>query len=679
MKTTKWLIAGILLLLLITGCRNEASKPKAMTSEQVFDSYITAWQKGHYAEMYAMLSSDSQTRLSQEQFVKRYTSIYEGIEMSQLHIERTTPPAPTKPASAPEDKAAYTYHASLMTIAGPIEFNYQVKLIKENSTMYWKIDWNPSLIFPAMKDNDKITVRTSKAMRGEIYDRNGEGLAINGSLIILGLAAERLGPDAEKTVQSVAQYLGLSTDEVNKKLKASWVKPGNFVPIGATDGKGVMAFQGVEGVSFQQKKIRTYPLGEAAAHLTGYVQGINAEELAKLKDQGYGTDDQLGKAGLEQLYEKSLKGQDGVRIVIIDENGATRETLASKETVAGENIQTTIDSGLQRAIYEQYRGDAGSASALQPQSGEILALVSSPAYDPNLFVSGLSAEQWTKWNSDPNIPLLNRFTKLYSPGSIFKTVTAAVGLNAGVSSPDLVRNIQGLYWTKDASWGNYYVTRDRDVPNENLRDALVHSDNIFFAQEALAMGKDTFYNGAYKFGFGEPLPLPYPFPRSSLANQGIKNDIQLADSAYGQGEVQMSPLHVALSYTPIINQGSVVAPILVKTASNPTDTIWKRDVIRPEVAEIVRQDLVEAVRNPRGYAHGANIAGMNIAGKTGTAELKQKKGEDGLENGWFIEFDATLNQLLLTMMVEDVKKRGGSGYVVAKAKQVFLKYGKTTW
>ncbi|NHN35486.1 penicillin-binding transpeptidase domain-containing protein [Paenibacillus agricola] len=668
-----------LFLLIVCGCRNEQPVPKAMTSEQVFDSYLAAWQEGQYEAMYTMLSTDSKTRLSQEQFVKRYSSIYEGIGMDQLHIEKAAIPAPSKSIPLSADQAAYAYHASLLTLAGPIDFTNQATLTKENPDSDWRVAWNPSLIFPAMRDNDKVTVRISKAMRGEIYDRNGQGLAINDTVNILGLAAERLGADAEKTIQAVAQYLGLTSEDVNKKLKASWVKPGNFVPIGPADSKGVMAFQYMEGVTFQPKRIRAYPLGEAAAHLTGYVQGINAEELAKLKGLGYGTDDQLGKAGLEQLFEKSLKGQDGARIVIIDENGATRETLALKDMVPGENVQTTIDSELQWAIYEQYQGDAGTASALQPQSGEILALVSSPAYDPNLFVTGVSAEQWTKWNSDPGIPLLNRFTKLYAPGSIFKTVTAAVGLNAGISSPDTIRNIQGLYWTKDASWGNYYVTRDRDVASENLRDALVHSDNIFFAQEALAMGKDTFYKGAYKFGFGELLPLPYPFPRSSLANQGINSDIQLADSAYGQGEVQMSPLHVALAYTPIINQGDVVAPVLVKAASNPTDTIWKRDVIRPEIAEIVRQDLVEAVRNPKGFAHGAYIAGMNIAGKTGTAELKKKKGEDGLENGWFIEFDASRRQLMLTMMVEDVKKRGGSGYVVAKAKKVFLKYGKKTW
>jgi cell division protein FtsI/penicillin-binding protein 2 len=255
--------------------------------------------------------------------------------------------------------------------------------------------------------------------------------------------------------------------------------------------------------------------------------------------------------------------------------------------------------------------------------------------------------------------------------------------DAGTNFPSVSGQLEGgavrLHVRLDASWGKYYVTRDKDVPAENLRDALVYSDNIFLAQEALDMGKDTFYSGASAFGFGEALPIPYPFPAASLANHGIVSEIQLADSAYGQGEVQMSPLHVAIAYMAFLNKGDIIAPVLLKDDSSGKGTPWKQAVIGPDTAEIIRQDLIEAVRDPDGFAHGAFIPGMTIAGKTGTAELKQKKGEDGKENGWFAVFNAGNPQLLLTMMVEDVKGHGGSGYVVAKARKILVQFGKQSW
>jgi penicillin-binding protein len=543
------------------------------------------------------------------------------------------------------------------------------------------VDWNPSLIFPAMQGGDKVKAQVLKAPRGQIFDRNGDGLAINGSITVAGLVPDQLGDKADETKGRVAEQLHLTVDEIDDKLKAPWVKPGAgvFVPVGTADEKAVQVLQGLDGVLFQQKSARVYPLGEAAAHLTGYLQTISAEQLGKLQDKGYAADDKIGKAGLEQIYEDDLRGQNGGKIVVTDAQGALKATLAERDPVPGRDVKLTIDAALQRGIYEQYGGDAGAAAAIQPKTGEILALVSSPAYDPNAFVAGVPAALWNAWNSDPKLPLLNRFTKLYAPGSIFKTITAAVGLQANVTSPDKVRHIQGLHWTKDASWGNYYVTRDRDVPEENLRDALVYSDNIFLAQEALDMGKDTFMQGAQQFGFGEAPPIPYPFPAASLANNGVASDIQLADSAYGQGEVQMSPLHVNLAYTPFVNDGDLIKPVLVKDGDAAPGTPWRKSVIRPDVAATIRQDLVEAVRDPNGFAHGAYLAGRHIAGKTGTAELKQKKGEDGKENGWITEFDADKPQLLLTMMIEDVKGRGGSGYVAAKAAKIFAQFGKRSW
>ncbi|WP_248927015.1 penicillin-binding transpeptidase domain-containing protein [Paenibacillus hamazuiensis] len=663
----------IVLLVLICALAGCEKMQKKETAEQIFQKYVSYWQQSNFDAMYDLLSPGSKEKITKESFGQKYEAIYSGIEAKQLKVEKLPASPPADASKTAGDKAQFRYQAEMATMAGPVEFAHQMSLVKDNNSV-WGVDWNPSLIFPPMKDGDKVTAQTLKAPRGSIVDRSGSGLAINGTVTMVGLVPGELGAQAEQTKEQVAGMLKMTVDDINKELGASWVKPGYFVPVGPADSKMLQTLQGVPGVSFQEKGVRVYPLGEAAAHLTGYVRTINAEELAKLKDQGYGPDDKIGKAGLEQIFEARLKGKDGAVVAITDAKGNVKETLARREPQPGETIRVTIDSDLQRDIYVQFKGDAGAAAAIHLVSGDVLALVSSPSYDPNAFVQGLSAEKWNEWNSDPLKPLFNRFTKLYAPGSVFKTITAAAGLDAKVSSPDKVRRIDGLHWTKDASWGSYYVTRDRDVPSETMRDALVNSDNIFFAQEALDMGGKKFYDGVLPFGFGEKLPIPYPFQVATIANDGIKSDIQLADSAYGQGEVQMSVLHVALSYTPFANKGDLIAPVLLAEQRKEQAAPWKAGIVRPETAELIKQYLIQAVSDPKGYGHGAYIPGLAIAGKTGTAELKQKKGEDGQENGWFVEFNAGRPDLLVAIMVEDVKRRGGSSYVVAKMKPIFKKY-----
>ncbi|MGR6012426.1 penicillin-binding transpeptidase domain-containing protein [Bacillus paranthracis] len=157
--------------------------------------------------------------------------------------------------------------------------------------------------------------------------------------------------------------------------------------------------------------------------------------------------------------------------------------------------------------------------------------------------------------------MTNRFTQLSVPGSVFKPITAAIGLETKTIDPKEELKIEGLKWTKDSSWGNYYVTRVKDANPIDFDKAMKYSDNIYFAQEALKIGKDKFMSEAKKFGFDEKLPIEYGFPASKIANDSIKNDIQMADTGYGQGQVLMTPLHLALTYAPIVNEGKHTFPI----------------------------------------------------------------------------------------------------------------------
>ncbi|MGG1576296.1 penicillin-binding transpeptidase domain-containing protein, partial [Fictibacillus sp. NRS-1165] len=222
-----------------------------------------------------------------------------------------------------------------------------------------------------------------------------------------------------------------------------------------------------------------------------------------------------------------------------------------------------------------------------------------------------------------------------------------------------------------------FVTRVTEVPsvNVNLEKALIYSDNIYFAQAALAIGKEEMVKGAEKFGFNENMPFDLDFENSSLTKEDIDSEGMLADTGYGQGRVEMNILHLGLSYTPFINNGDLIAPKLVKE-ENPKPKIWKENVVSPETATRIRSSLVKVVEDKRGTGYNPPLKGIMLAGKTGTAELKSKVGEKGKENGWFVAFNQKQPNLLISMMIEDVQDKGGSHYVVPKVKKTFKTYMK---
>ncbi|WP_169088537.1 penicillin-binding transpeptidase domain-containing protein [Paenibacillus sp. PL91] len=657
----------LLFFVLLAGCTKHTSNP-----EDIADQYVQNWQQGHFEEMYDLLSASSRNGLTKEIFASRYKKIYEGIDTDILSI--TYLPVTDKNADKVEDRRAYSYEMKLDTSAGPINAEGRLQLEKEENGT-WAVGWQPSLIFPSMQEGDTVSVTTLKASRGEIKDRNGNGLAINGLSEVIGIVPGKLGQNAENTKAKLAERLQIPVETIDRKLAASWVKDNLFVPIAnistAQEGGD---YSDLPGVVSRTEDTRVYPYGEAVAHLTGYIREVTEEDLSTYPNSGYRAGDLIGKAGSEQVYEDVLRGKDGRSITIVNSDGRTKEVLAEEEPVDGRDVQLTIDVELQTSIYDSLSPDAGTAAAIQPTTGEILALVSSPSYDPNRFITGVSTEQWEEWNNDPDKPLLNRFTKLYAPGSVFKPITAAAGIELGVSSPDEVKEINGVRWSKDASWGGYYVKRVKDVPVLNLRDAHVYSDNIYLAQEALEMGADAFLEEAGKFIFADSLSIRYPFPKASLSNHGIKSEIQLADSGYGQGEVVMSPLHLALSYTPFVNAGKLTSPVLDFEEKSHAGSVSNSAVISANTASTVKNMLVDVVRDPAGSGHVAYMEGIELAGKTGTAELKSSKGEEGQENGWFITFDTEETKLLLAMMIEHVEGRGGSGYVVKKAVPVLKAY-----
>ena len=637
--------------------------------DEIWQKYVTCLNEQKYDEMYDMLTEEAKGRIEKEAFVTRNKNIYEGMDMADMKVE-------IQNVEKFKDYAKISYKSTMETGAGNIQISNSVKLMK-NKKQGYLVDWNHNLIFPQLGATDKVRIKTISAARGEIYDRNDNLLAGGGTALSVGIVPEKLGDSKEESINQIAELLGVTAETINKSLSAGWVKSDSFVPIkkiakDETELKEKLLQ--ISGVKITTSKERAYPLGEAAAHLTGYVQNITAEELKENQGKGYTNNSVIGKAGLEKQYEERLKGKDGLEIYIEDETGKKKAEITKIEVQNGEKIKLTIDSELQTKLYNELKDNKGLFVVMHPKTGELLALVSTPSYNPNKFITGLSTDEWNEIKENADNPMMARYLQTWCPGSTFKPVTGAIGLTSGTLSTEDTFEYSGLSWKKDNSWGDYNITTLTAYNGlKNLRNALIHSDNIYFAQATLKIGKDSFTKGLKNIKFGEAIDFGLVANKSQYSNSDeIKSETQLADSGYGQGQILVNPVHMASIYSAFANDGNMIKPYLEYKENKNVEYLVK-GAFTKEAANTIKEDLIQVVENPEGTANDMKVSGRTIAGKTGTAELKGAKGEEAETIGWFDCFtaDDNQNQLLVVGMVEDGRDLGGSHYLIKKIKQIF--------
>ena len=656
---------------LLAGCGKKTAQP-----EELLSAYIDLLNQEDYADMYDFLTEEAQETTDKETYVNRYKNIYGGIEASDIRID-IADEGDKKDEKAETQRVRYTL--TMDTIAGELSFD-TTAIFTKNEDGDYKMSWDSQDIFPNLYNEDTVKVVTTQAKRGNIYDRNQVELAREGIASSVGLVPGKLPEDRDGAIAQLSELLEISTEKIEKALSAGWVRDDTFVPL-RTVAKDAMELKEklleIPGVMISDTKVRFYPFGEKAAQLTGYVQNITAEELEKRTGQGYNRNSIIGKAGAERIYEEQLRPKDGYTIEIRNQLGEVKDVVLEKPAEDGQDVKLTIDITLQQYLYQEMEGDEGCAVAMDPTTGAVRALVSTPAYDPNDFVMGYTASAWEALNSDESQPLYNRYLAAWTPGSSFKPVVAALGLTTGTLNPDEDVKNDGLKWQKDSSWGDYYVTTLVDYPVKNLENALVHSDNIYFAKAACALGEKDFMKGLDSLGFGEELPFDFAATASGYGSDGrIASETELADSGYGQGKILVNPIHLSSIYSALVNGGNMVKPYLLDGESA---TYWKEGVFTKEAADTVLADLYQVVENSEGTAHAAQRDAFRMAGKTGTAELKISKDDtEGQELGWFVGMcvENTEKPLLITMMIEDVKGRGGSHYVIPKVMKGFDEYMK---
>lgn len=660
------LLFSLLIIIVIS-----VSCSKINKYEETFNTFKEKWINSDFSGMYSMLTDSSKEYIDEETFVNRYTNIYSAIDLKDLEIEIS--------GDIIKNKDYYTVPFSLKgnTVAGELNItDYKVNIYKVDKE--YLINWDESLLFPNMIEGDKVYVRNFSHTRGKILDRNDNILAEDGIISVVGIHPSKFDTEnRDAKITELANTLDISEDTIINKLNSN-SNPEYFVPIVdilSNDEKLVtLVNRNDEGIIIKEKNSRVYHGGEAFGRLIGYVGAITAEELESKGDKGYTQTSIIGKAGIEQVYEDTLRGEDGAEIYLSRNNEEI--SILKKEVVNGTDVKLTIDSTLQNNSYEQLNGEKGAVTAVDPKTGEVLALVSAPSYDSNIFTTYVTKTKSAEREANDYTDQINRFSKTYAPGSAMKLITASIGLNTGVLDADETVTIDGLTWQKDSSWGNYNITRVHNTTTPmTLREATKYSDNIYFAQLALKIGSKNLINGLNGFGIGEEIPFEYPMTTSSISNNGnLDSEILLADTGYGQGELMVTPLNMALAYSALANDGNIMTPRLVLT-SDSSATIWKESAIKSEYLSTLIEDFSAMVNDADGAAHGAQIAGYNIAAKTGTAEIKASQDDTtGTENGWFVAVDTTSSKLAVAIIVEDVKDRGGSSIVIPKVKSIMEEY-----
>ena len=624
------------------------------SNEQVVTEYFELLKKKDYKQMYQMLNQKTVYTPTQKYFVEKYKEIYDDIGANNIQVKMLD-----------EKNDIVKYQISMDTVAGTIEYKNKIGVKNE------QIQFNNNLIMKDYKDGCKIKVTTyNPEKRGRILDRNGKVLAEDGKGYSVGLVKGKL--NGENDYGQIAKYLETDVETIQKKMSASWIKDDSFVPIKTVSEitKNGLVYNGIlniSGVKISTVGIRTYPYDKVASHVVGYVQNVNAEDLKKHKNEGYNSTSVIGRSGIEAVYEKQLRGSSSGKIDLVDKNDKVIKNLCALEIdKSPQDITLTIDIDLQQSLYNEYQNDKSASVALNPKTGEVLALVSTPSYSNNDFVLGLSTDKWNALNNDSNQPLMSRYKQTYTPGSTMKPITAAIGLETKTIDPDKDLGAKDK-WQKDSSWGNYYVTTLHAPSPNNLKNAITYSDNVYFARSALNIGKDNLFKYYKNLKIGEKIPFELALNRSQYINKNQKvNDQFIADSGYGQGQILMNPLQLASIYSAFVNNGSIYQPHIVQGKTRT----WIKNVFSKETSQTIKEDLINVIADEKGTGHAIYHDSIALAGKTGTAEIKQSQSDTtGTELGWFTVMTTDSKQpLLITTMVEDVKDRGGSGYVVEHTK-----------
>ena len=647
------LVALLGFLLLVGGCSAPSLRatptlaptptPSLPPADETAYRFLQAWQQADYLTMYDLLSRAAQDRYPEAEFVATYQET--AAEATILEIE-----ARILAAYQPGTQAEVTFAAAVHTaLVGDFDVQNQMLLTYEEGM--WGVDWSPALIFPQLSDESFVRLFPHAPSRGNIYDRNGLGLAVQGERTEVGVIPGRIEDEASLLAQ-LSGLLGRRPADLQALYAEAM--PDWYVPLGEIEAETAQAYyatlNAIPGIEMREAWTRSYRQEIVAPHVVGIVGPIASEEIDLWREQGYSGDEMVGRMGLERWGEPYLAGQRGGRLEILTHDGQQVAVLADKPARESSSLYTTFDRAFQEKVQEILGGRLGAIVVLEAKTGRVLALATFPSFDPNPFARGVSEAQWQALQADYRRPLVNRAAQgTYPPGSVFKAVTMAAGMEDGGLTASSAFLCRGTWTGLGPEWPKTCWLKSGHG-NIALEKALTVSCDITFYQVGLMLngvGQDILPRYARSFGFGAPTGIeveedPGLVPDPAWKIQAKGEGWAPGDSvnlAIGQSELLVSPLQVAVMMAAVGNGGTLYRPQVVEMiAADPSQPDWLLEPVAvaqlpvsAETLAVIQASLHRVTSSPEGTAYEA-FEGLDfaVAGKTGTAESGQEE-----PHAWF--------------------------------------------
>lgn len=543
----------------------------------------------------------------------------------------------------------------------------------------WQLQILQGSEYRKLSEANRLRVIMSPAPRGIIFDRSGIPLVKNSPYYYASLIPDEF--DKGK-VDLLSNVLNIPAEEILEKINTKGLSP--FVPVRLKQGLSFKEVSYLEsrrsdlpGLIIEVEVSREYLYGDVGSHLIGYLGKLNPSQSKDPALKDVPPEAFIGQWGAEMLFDKSLRGTPGKRVIEIDALGREIRLLQEKPPIKGKDIMLSVDINLQKEAEMAFGEKAGALVAVKPGTGEILGMLSRPSFDPNLFARGISYDEWRALTHDKKNPMLNRaLQSQYPPGSTFKIVTAIAALEEGVLSPETRVDCRGGI---DYGRWHFGCWRKHGHGVISMHRAIVESCDVYFYEAGKRLGIDKIYDYAMSLGLGRKTGIELGREREGLipnAKWKLENKKlpwflgETFNTAIGQGYVAATPLQLAVMTSAIANGGNLYKPTLIKDA--PPIILGKAKV-SPETLEIVKKGLSGVVNEPSGTGWAAKSQIISIAGKTGTAQVvainigSQNLPERFRDHAWFVAFAPVENpEIALAVLVEHGGHGGGAAAPIAK-------------
>lgn len=618
---------------------------QAPDAESAAQTFLRAWESEDYDAMYTLLTSVSKDAINVEELTQRYRQVMTEAALS--HVEAFILSSLTQTSTA-----QISYRVILHSvIVGSIQADTMMNLSLENGL--WRVQWDDALIHPQLSGGNKFRMEHAIPSRGNIYDSQGRALVAQTEATALGLFPHRINPDQEeRLLTELSRLTGMRSDTIrimyeNFPSGSDWYLPLRAISAEVYQQReGVLAAFG-DAVVARSARWRYYFDGGVAPHVLGYVSYIQEGQLDHYLRQGYRRDERIGQAGLERWGEPNLSGTRGGSLYVVDPEGLTVTKLGESPAAPAQSIHTTLDKDFQMQVQAAITGFQGAIVVLERDTGRVLAMASSPAYDPNLFEPiNFNSSYLLEQMFDPNTnPTFNRATQgQYPLGSVFKIVTMAAALESGLYNPETTYDCQHTFTRLQGitleDW-----TLGRGLPPSgvlNLSEGLMRSCNPYFFDIGLELYErgmvTTISDMARALGLGQPTGIGQLVEEAGRVPDPVDR-VNATNLAIGQGDYLNTPLQVANFIAAIGNGGNLLRPQVVERIAPPDgepSLVFEPEVrstlpVSPENLHVIHDAMVSVVANQRGTAWH-RFTGLNIplAGKTGTAEDPPRK-----PHAWF--------------------------------------------